>query len=447
VSFAARLPAFIKLPRALYGARFAKPQGCEEKCVAGRGTPGPLYKTMRKTISKLKTKVESRWRRTARWVQWTIIILVVLLVAIRLALPGTIKYYVNRQLARIPDYSGKVDRIHVHLWRGAYEIDNISIMKTDGSVPTPLFSAALVDLSVQWRELFHGAVVGEVVLDHPQVNFVTAPSPQESQTGAKKPWTATFESLFPFDINRIEIKAGAVHFQSFHNQDKFDIYVTNLYSVATNLTNSRKVTQKLPAGLSASGQTLGKGLLSVNLKMNPLQEAPTFEVTAVLTNVDMVQINDFLRSYGKLDVARGTFNLFVSAAANQGTYDGYVKVLFENLDIFQWEKDRKKNILELFWQAIAGALSEGFRNHPHDQLAAQIPISGSFTNSHVHVFSAVGSLLQNAFIRALIPKIEPQIKLQDVEKKTSPAATPAARDVADTNRVTDRKAAEKLTGK
>jgi len=80
---------------------------------------------MRKTISKLKTKVESRWRRTARWVQWTIIILVVLLVAIRLALPGTIKYYVNRQLARIPDYSGKVDRIHVHLWRGAYEIDNI----------------------------------------------------------------------------------------------------------------------------------------------------------------------------------------------------------------------------------------------------------------------------------------------------------------------------------
>jgi hypothetical protein len=358
---------------------------------------------------------------------------------------------VNKQLAKIPDYSGKVERIHVHLWRGAYEIDNISITKTEGSVPTPLFSAAMIDLSVQWRELFHGAIVGEVLLNQPEVNFVTAPTPQESQTGTKKPWTATLESLFPFDINRIQIQNGSVHLQNFHNQDKFDIYVTNLFSVATNLTNSRKVSQKLPAGLTASGQTLGKGLLSVNLKVNPLEAAPTFEVTATLTNVDMVQINDFLRSYGKLDVAKGTFNLFVSAAANQGTYEGYVKVLFENLDIFQWEKDRKKNILELFWQAIAGALSEGFRNHPHDQLAAQIPISGSFTNSHVHVFAAVGSLLQNAFIRALIPKIEPRIKLQDIEKKSAAEVSSSTNTTTSTNAetapATNLKAAQKLVGK
>jgi hypothetical protein len=406
---------------------------------------------MSETINKIGAKFESHWRRMARGAQWTIIILVVLVVAIRLALPGAVKYYVNRQLAKIPDYSGKVDRIHMHLWRGAYEIDNISIVKKDGAVPTPLFSASLIDLSVQWRELFHGSIVGEVLLNKPQVNFVTAPNPQEKQTGAQKPWTATLESLFPFDINRIEIQDGAIHFQNFHNKDKFDIYVTNLFSVATNLTNSRKISQKLPAGLNASGQTLGKGLLTVNLKMNPLEAGPTFEVTATLTNVDMVQINDFLRSYGKLDVARGTFNLFVSAAASQGNYQGYVKVLFENLDIFQWEKDRKKNILDLFWQAIAGALSEGFRNHAHDQLATQIPISGSFTNSHVHVFAAVGSLLGNAFIRALIPKVEPQIKLQDVETNSAaqapPAPHPNAAVLAAPQSVANSKPAEKLENK
>jgi hypothetical protein len=429
------------------GVRFARDQNAGKRFP--QSAPDLAWMSMRGTINKIKTKVESRWRRTARWAQWTIIVLVVLLVVIRLALPGAVKYYVNRQLSRIPDYSGKVDRIHMHLWRGAYEIDRLSIVKTDGKVPAPLFSASSIDLSVQWRELFHGSIVGEVLLDHPQVNFVTAPNPQESQNGAKKPWTSTLESLFPFDINRIEIKDGAVHFQNFHNQDKFDIYVTNLFSVATNLTNSRKVTQKLPAGLNASGETLGHGLLTVNLKMNPLDAGPTFEVTATLTNVNMVQINDFLRSYGKLDVARGTFNLFVSAAASEGNYQGYVKVLFENLDIFQWEKDRKKNILDLFWQAIAGALSEGFRNHPHDQLATQIPISGSFTNSHVHVFAAVGSLLRNAFIRALIPKIEPQIKLQDVETN-APAAAPAAEGVTATNSVQSAsppKAGEKLEAK
>jgi hypothetical protein len=394
-------------------------------------------------IETIKNKIGSRWRRTARWLQWTMIILAILLVACRLALPWVIKSYVNHHLSKIPDYSGRVENIRVHLWRGAYEIDQISINKNEGKIPVPLFSASAIDLSVQWKELFHGSIVGKIAMDHPQVNFVTSTNETESQTGGQKPWGSVIGGLFPFNINRVEIDDGAIHFQSFHNKDKFDIYVTNLFSVATNLTNARQVNQKLPAGLTANGQTLGKGLFNVDLKMDPLQPAPTFEVSVSLTNVDMVQINDFLRSYGKLDVARGTFNLFVSVASVQGVYEGYAKVLFENLDIFQWEKDRKKNILDLFWQAIAGVLSEGFRNHVHDQLATQIPISGSFTNTHVHVMAAVGSLLKNAFVRALIPKIEPKVQVEDIQK-----SPPSEAKTTDTNApvpmVNSPKAAETL---
>jgi hypothetical protein len=177
------------------------------------------------------------------------------------------------------------------------------------------------------------------------------------------------------------------------------------------------VQQGLPAGLQASGQALGKGHFDLDLKMDPLQAAPTFELNASLTNVNLVELNDFLRSYAKLDVATGEFSMFTSVASVQGTYKGYVKVLFEKLDVFKWEKDRKKNILGVFWEAIVGVLSEGFKNHPHDRLATQIPVSGSFTSAQFDLWSATGSLLKNAFIRVLVPGIDPTVKLRDVEPR------------------------------
>jgi hypothetical protein len=139
-------------------------------------------------IATLEKKVENRWRQLARGAQWSVIGLDLLLVGVRVALPFTIKYYVNNRLSKIPEYSGRIGDVRVHLWRGAYEINNIVISKRTGHVPVPLFSAPVLDLSIQWRELFHGAVVGEMLLQRPEVNFVAGPTPEQSQTGINKPW-------------------------------------------------------------------------------------------------------------------------------------------------------------------------------------------------------------------------------------------------------------------
>jgi hypothetical protein len=162
---------------------------------------------------------------------------------------------------------------------------------------------------------------------------------------------------------------------------------------------------------------LGGGGFDLQLQMDPLNELPTFEITALVTNVDLVALNDFLKAYGKFDVASGNFALYSSFAAAEGKYDGYAKVFFENLDVFQWEKERKKNILQIFWQAIVGAVTTVFRNQPKDQLATKIPISGSFEAREVGVWTASVTLLQNAFIRALVPKLDESVTVEKVEEK------------------------------
>ncbi len=385
---------------------------------AGAGTTTAWFRSMAEHKSTAKPKAwVRRLKRISRGTAWTLLTLLVLAVAIRLAMPSAIKYYVNRQLNKGPEYGGGIGDVDVHLYRGAYQIHNIKINKKTGEVPVPLFAARTMDLSMEWRELFHGAIVGEVEMVQPQVNFVAGPTEEQSQTGKGRSWDQTLESLFPFKLNRFEIRQGEIHFQNFHSTPRVDIRVEDLYAMATNLSNSRDKNDKLPAGVIARGKTPDGGDLDLALKINPFAKLPTFEVNAQVTNVDLTTLNDFLRAYGKFDVERGRMALFASEASVEGQYEGYVKVFFDDLDVFAWEKERKKNILQVFWQAIVGATTTLFKNHPKDQLATKIPISGSITNTDVGVWTAVGNLLQHAFIRALVPKLDKSTKVEEVEEK------------------------------
>jgi hypothetical protein len=368
---------------------------------------------------KLHQRIHHRWRTLGRWTQWTIISIVVLLVAARLAMPYAIEHYVNRQLNKGPVYGGSIGDVTVHLYRGAYKIHDIRITKMTGNVPVPLFVARTMDLSVNWEELFHGAVVGKIFLDEPQVNFVEGPTAEQSQTGNDRDWSKILDSLFPFNLNRFEIQRGRIQFHNFSSTPQVNIDLQDISAVATNLSNTRSVKEKLPAGLAGQGYTPDGGRLDIHLKMNPMAQAPTFELNAQLTNTDLTILNDYFKAYGKFDVERGTFSCFTSVAAKEGKYDGYIKIFFKDLKVFAWEKEKKKNILQIFWEAIVGAAAEILKNQPHDQLATKVPISGDFENTKVGTWTAVSGVLKNAFIRALVPKLDKQVKTEDVGKPSA----------------------------
>jgi hypothetical protein len=247
------------------------------------------------------------------------------------------------------------------------------------------------------------------------LNFVSGPSKEQTQTGNENNWNQMLESLVPFKINSLNVTNGQIHFQNLSSRPPIDIFITEIDCVATNFTNSRKLTQKLPAGASVQGKTLGGGGLDFQIHINPIAMTPTFELTSQLTNVDLVALNDFLRAYGKFDVECGQFAMFTSFAATNGKCEGYYKVFFKDLKVFKWEKERKKSILEIFWQAIIGTLTTTFKNHPNDQLATKIPVTGSFEKTDVHVWPTIKTLLHNAFIHALVPVLDQPVKVENVE--------------------------------
>jgi hypothetical protein len=336
----------------------------------------------------------------------TLVILVVALVAARLALPGYVLKYVNNKLDELPEYDGHVVDVDIHLIRGAYTIKGVNIEKTTANKPPePFVAAESIDLSVDWSELFHGAIVGEIYFHHSKLNFIKAKSAEQSQTSIDKSWTKVVQDLFPFRINRFVIQESQIHYKEPDAKPPIDLMITNFMAVATNLTNSREIVTKLPAALKARGQTIGGGDIALALKFNPLEAEPTFDLNLALTNVDMLALNPFLEAYARFNVKRGTFDVITEIYGDDGRFEGYVKPLMKDLDIVDLEKDAK-NPVKLVWQAIVAGVVKIFKNQPKDQLATKVPISGTFDKKGIDLWTTIGNVLRNAFVHAFSPTFD-----------------------------------------
>ena len=151
---------------------------------------------------------------------------VVLLIVARLMLPYFVTRYVNKVLANIDGYEGSISDVDIHLIRGAYSIHDLKLFKVNGHEKVPFIDIATTDLSVEWSALFKGSLVGEVIFEKPQLNFIggdgdeTKKPGNDTQTGENVDWTKPINELMPLQINRLEINNGSVFFYDFTTKPK-----------------------------------------------------------------------------------------------------------------------------------------------------------------------------------------------------------------------------------
>src|ERR1700757_4127667 len=167
-----------------------------------------------------------------RWWFWLLVVLVTAIVIVHTYLAIWVRDYVNRKLSEIPGYRAHVAAVTLHLWRGAYQVHNINLVKTSGKVPVPFFSAPLVEFSVQWRALFDGAWVGNIEFYRPKMNLVNARNPESRQAPVDEPWAQKIKQLFPLKINRFAAHEGELHYRDFTKEPSVDVMADRVQMVA-----------------------------------------------------------------------------------------------------------------------------------------------------------------------------------------------------------------------
>lgn len=359
-----------------------------------------------------------RPRTKKRYIVWGSLLLLV--IVIRLLLPAIVLYYANRTLAGMEGYYGHVNGIDIDLYRGAYRLDSLYINKLDSKSgkQTSFLTVKTVDLSIEWKSLFDGALVGELEFYTPKLVFTKDKTEIGQIAKDTNDFRKVLKKFMPLKVNRFLVTNGSIHYVDHTTAPKVDISLQRAYILAQNLKNTTDSKTKLPSTVIAKAQAYS-GTLNMDMKLDALADKPTFDLSAEIKGANLVAINDFFKAYGKFDVSKGTFGLYSEFAAADNKFKGYVKPLIKDLQVKGLE-DRKDNFFQKAKETIIDAAASVFKNQKKDQVATKIPIEGTFSNASVDTWTAIWEILKNAFIEALMPNIDYEIDLNSVEEVQQP---------------------------
>ena len=352
-------------------------------------------------------------------------VLGLLLAAARLAMPFFLKSAINKRLSHIPDYRGNVESVGIALWRGAYFLERVKVVKLAGNhKEEPFFFARSIDFSIAWREIFKGKFVSDIVVNGGRLNFVKAPSPENSQLAADRRWQAPIKDIFPIDITYLEINEGYLRYRDETTSPVVDIDVMNMKVVATGLRNRPAETRTaLPASLTVTGDSIGRGKLTIKAAGEPLADRPHFELHVRFEDVSLAALNQFLLAYGNVDVKSGVLKVYFEMAARDGHYEGYVKPFFANVQFYDISKEHG-SLGHKIWQVIAGALVNLFKSSPQKEFALRVPFAGDFNKVDVGTWPSIVSMLHNAFVKALPAGFETGIRSAAIPPRGKPVTPP-----------------------
>lgn len=339
------------------------------------------------------------------------------LIGFRLYLPTLVTQIVNEKLNQIPGYKGRIDGVSIHIWRGAYTIHGPYLKKEEGKIPKPFLEAMDVDISVNWPALLHFTIVAKVTVDKLHVNIVNGPSTGQKQTSMDLSGIQKLKELVPLRIDKLEITDGEVHYGNPWGKPPFDIYLDDIELIARNLTNSDKISKSLVATLAVKGKAMKSGHFNVDAAIDPYAKKPTFQVKLELKELAVKELNAFAEDAVAVDIKSGTLGVFAEANAKEGSIHGYVKPLIHDLDIAKIKDNA--TVLETLKGIAVEIVSAIFRNRPHEQIGVKVDFHGSLEKPEISVWDTIVSLLKNAFIKALEPKLEGGVAPQADQAKTS----------------------------
>lgn len=157
---------------------------------------------------------------------------------------------------------------------------------------------------------------------------------------------------------------------------------------------------------TVKGKFMGSGDTNIQLTFLPVGKQSDLDLKARIDGTDLTAMNDLLRSYGGFDVGGGQFSFYSEVNIRQGNVKGYIKPFFKDIEISDPPTEVEKGFKQKVKEVVLSGVSRILKNRPHHEIATTVTISGTLDSPQYSTWEAVGGLLKNAFIRALLPGFE-----------------------------------------
>ncbi len=160
------------------------------------------------------------------------------------------------------------------------------------------------------------------------------------------------------------------------------------------------------AVVKLTGRFMGTGRTLVSGTFRPEKPDPDFDLGVQIVKTDMKSFNKVLRAYADMDLAKGNMSFFSELSIKNGRVAGYVKPIFKDVEVFDPKQDSDKAWTKKVYESVIGGVVELLKNQPRQQVAAETDVSGPVPNPRADTWKIVGTLIQNAFFKAILPGLE-----------------------------------------
>lgn len=352
------------------------------------------------------------YRRHYKGLRILLIVLLVLVFVLYVLAPWLTKYYLNNHVLNdLEGYEGRIERLTFRPLLAQAGVYDVSIWEKDGDPDSPMFYLHGSNASLRWRDLLSGRLGAHVTLEGPEVTIVAEERPPEEEP-PDLDWDEilqAFEDFPDFILYQLHITDGKVTFVDPETDPSISIELSQLDLLLTNLTNIRDIDEgERTASLQLGATLFEQGEIASRAKMDPYN-LNDFEFAAEITEIHLTELNDFARAYAALDFARGHGEVLIEAKASEGELTGYIKPLFEEIEILNWEQDveeQDKGPLNLIWEGLANFLKSVLLNPGTEKVATEIEFEGTLEELELDTWGAIGGFFRNAFVESITGEFE-----------------------------------------
>ncbi len=258
------------------------------------------------------------YRRVGYAISVFFVALIVGLFILSFFLDGIIRPRIETAMnEKLKGYHTTLPHAHLQIVGGRLTLRGLRIVQQHHPTP-PVASIARMQFTIQWRELFAGHLVTDVLVTRPTVRIDTAQFQAEQKDKIplrQKGWQDALQNVYPFKVNRFRISDGDVTYID-ANDPKRPLHLEHLSFTADNIRNLHYPTDEYPSSIRVSAMVFDNGQLEAHGKANFLakpypgmrvryqvSDVPLGAITPAAMNANLVISGGVLGSHGLLEYA------------------------------------------------------------------------------------------------------------------------------------------------
>lgn len=207
-------------------------------------------------------------------------------------------------------------------------------------------------------------------------------------------------------IEEAHIKNGELGYVNESGDPKFRVFFTETNLALKNFSNQFR---EGTAHLALTGKFMGTGPSNVKAAFRAERPTPDFKLDLKIEGTELKSLNNLLRAYGDIDVAKGQFSFYSELEVKHGRVEGYFKPHFKDVEVYNEQQDRDKGFFHKVYESIVGGIVQLLKNAPRDEVATKARVSGPLENANADTFEAILGLVRNAFFEAILPGLDREL--------------------------------------